>query len=81
MKTVKHPNSVMVWGCFSGSLGHCGLYFLPENTIMNDERCHMVLEDHLLQFMDIHGCTHFQQDSIPCLTSKCMKALLAESLL
>ncbi len=36
MKTVKHPDSVMVWGCFSAS-GRGGLYFLPKNSTMNSE--------------------------------------------
>ena len=30
--TVKHPQSVMVWGCFSGVKG---LYFLAKNKKMN----------------------------------------------
>jgi hypothetical protein len=32
VKTVKHPDSIMVWGSFSGTLGSAGLYFLPKNT-------------------------------------------------
>jgi hypothetical protein len=69
IKTVKHPNSVMVWGCFSGTLGHGGLYFLPINVTMNGERYQTVLEDHLLRFMELHGCTNFLQDgaTVPCL--------------
>lgn len=30
IKTVKHPDSVMVWGCFTGNVGRGGLYFLPK---------------------------------------------------
>jgi hypothetical protein len=37
-----------------------------------------VLEDHLLQFMDIHSCTHFLQNSDPCHASKHIKAFLAQ---
>jgi hypothetical protein len=37
VKTVKHSDSVMVWGCFSAA-GHGGLYFLPRNTTMNSEK-------------------------------------------
>ncbi len=33
--TVKHPDSVMVWRSFSGTLGCAGLYLLPKNTTMN----------------------------------------------
>ena len=29
--TVKHPDSIMVWGAFSGKMGRAGLYFLPKN--------------------------------------------------
>ena len=77
VSSVKHPDSVMVWGCFSGAVGRGGLYFLPKNTTMNGERYQSVLEDHLLQFMDIHGCTHFLQDGAPCHASKRIKTFLA----
>jgi hypothetical protein len=36
VKIVKHPDSVMVWGCFSAA-GRGGLYFLPKNSTMNSE--------------------------------------------
>jgi hypothetical protein len=38
VKTVKHPDSVMVWGYFTGDVGRGGLYFLPKNATMNSER-------------------------------------------
>jgi hypothetical protein len=38
VKTGKHPDSVMVWGCFASSVWRDGLYFLPRNTTMNGER-------------------------------------------
>jgi hypothetical protein len=31
IKTMKHPDSVMVWACFTGDVGRGGLYFLPKN--------------------------------------------------
>ena len=34
VKTVKHADSVMVWGAFSGNRGRGGLYFLPKNVTM-----------------------------------------------
>ena len=67
--TVKHPSSVMVWGCFS-SQGQGGLYFLPKGQTMNASRYISVLDDHLLNFMSIHGCTTFQHDSAPCHKAK-----------
>jgi hypothetical protein len=50
-KTVKHPASVMVWGCFSANLGRGGIYFLPKNVTMNSEKYEKVIEDHLLPSM------------------------------
>ena len=44
--TVKHPPSVMVWGCFS-SQGRGGPYFLPKGQTMNASRYISVLDDHL----------------------------------
>ena len=38
IKTVKHPASVMVWGCFDGIVGRRRLFFLPKKTTMNKER-------------------------------------------
>ena len=35
LHTVKKAGSVMVWGCFSGNGGRGGIYFLPENHMMN----------------------------------------------
>ena len=76
-KTVKHPDSVMVWGCFTGSVGRGGLFFLPKNVTMNGERYQDVLENHLLPFMEIHQATHFLQDGAPCHAFKRIKQFLA----
>ena len=38
----------------------------PKGQTMNASRYISVLNDHLLNFMSIHGCTTFQQDSAPC---------------
>ena len=78
ISTVKHPASVMVWGCFSGTLGRGGLYFLPKNVTMNGERYIGVLENHLLDMMTIHGCTIFMQDGAPCHTAKKVMKWLAD---
>ena len=58
----------MVWGCFS-SQGRGGLYFLPQGQTMNASRYISILDGHLLNFMNIHGCTTFQ-DSAPCHEAK-----------
>jgi transposase len=76
--TVKHPDSVMVWGCFSGAVGRGGLYFLPKNCTMNGERYQEVLTNHLIPFMAIHGTTYFLQDGAPCHTSKRIKDYLSD---
>jgi septum formation topological specificity factor MinE len=78
VKTVKHSESVMVWGCFSSTVGRGGLFFLPKNQMMNSEVYMGVLKDHLFPFMDIHGSTFFLQDGAPCHTSKRVMAYLRE---
>jgi transposase len=75
-KTVKHPASVMVWGCFSANLGRGGIYFLPKNVTMNSERYEKVLEDHLLPSMLMHRSELFLQDGAPCHASKKIKTFL-----
>jgi hypothetical protein len=69
-KTVKHPASVIVWGCFSANLGREGIYFLPKNVTMNSEWYEQVLEDHLLPSMLMHRSEFFLQDRAPCHASK-----------
>jgi hypothetical protein len=78
VKTVKHPTSVMVWGCFSGAGGRGGLFFLPKNTTMNGATYQKVLEDHLIPFMSIHRAMHFLHDGAPCHASKRIKEYLAD---
>jgi transposase len=78
VKTVKHPDSVMVWDCFTGDVGRGGLYILPKNATMNSERYQDVLENHLIPFMRIHGATNFLQDGAPCHASKQIKSFLEE---
>ncbi len=51
---------------------------MPKNTTIIGERYQTVLEDQLLQFMEIHGCTHFLQDGAPCHASKRIKAFLTK---
>ena len=64
--TVKHPQSVMIWGRFFGEKGRGGLYFLPKNKKMNVELYLQVLEEHMLNFYHIHGSEVFMHDSAPC---------------
>ena len=75
---VKHSPSVMVWGAFSAA-GRGGLFFLPKGDKMNAVRYKQVLEDHLVNFMAIRGCTMFQHDSAPCHTAGLIKKWLADN--
>ena len=68
--TVKHPDSIMVWGAFSGEMGRAGLYFLPKNKKMNSDQHVKVLEEHMLSMFHIHSCEVFMQDNAPCHKSK-----------
>ena len=64
--TVKHSQSVMVWGCFSGEKGRGGLYFLPNNKKMNADLYLQVLDNHMLNFYNIYGSEVFMHDSESC---------------
>ena len=66
VKTVKHPSYVMIWGCFSGSGGRGGLFFLPKSTTMKSDNYIEVLRDHLLPFREILNMQIFMQDGAPC---------------
>lgn len=69
LSTVRHPLSVMVWGCFSGH-GAGDLYFLPKNTTIKATNYLRVLQQHLLLSMQRLGCSHFQHDGAPCHKAK-----------
>ena len=73
IKAVKHPESVMVWGAFSGDEGPGGFYFLPKNITMRRNNYLRVLDQHMLLFWDIHQCNHFLQDGAPVHRSKVVK--------
>ena len=68
--TVKHPESVMLWGSFFGEKGGGRLYFLPKNKKMNAGLYMNVLEEHMLNFFRNHGCEVFMHDSAPCHKAK-----------
>lgn len=68
-KTIKHPPSIMVWGCFSFH-GRGGLSILPKDARMNSDMYIGVLNEKVVNFMTIAQTTIFQQDKAPCHTSK-----------
>ena len=79
VKTIKHPDSVMVWGAFSGGKGRVGLYFLPKNVTMKGSNYIDVLKEHLLSFWSIHECNYFMHDGAPAHRSKVVKKFLADT--
>jgi hypothetical protein len=68
-KTMKHPEKVMVLGCFSWR-GRGGLEFLNRGEMMNGAMYLQVLKDKLGLFMRIHNTSHFLQDRAPCHKAK-----------
>ena len=69
--SVKHPGSVMIWGCMSAS-GRGGLFFLAKGEKMNANKYTEVLNEHLLPFKTIHGTEIFMQDGAPCHMAQCI---------
>lgn len=67
--TVKHPDSLMVWGAFSGK-GLGSLVVLPKNIKVNQNVYLELLSDHLPDCFDQTGATVFQQDGAPAHTAK-----------
>ena len=51
--TVKYPQSVMVWGAFSGDKGTAGLLFLPKNVMMNGDCCVSTSDLYLFRYLII----------------------------
>jgi hypothetical protein len=76
-KTVKHPDSVMVWGCFSAKGRGC-IYFLPKNATMNGERYQEVLQNHLLFWMDKLWIHTLPAGRGPCHASKSIQDFLGD---
>ena len=58
VNTVNYPDSVMVWGAFSGNNSRWGLFFFPKNITLAGSGGLEVLEQHILPIWDIHQCHH-----------------------
>jgi transposase len=78
LKTMKHPPSVMVWGCFSYN-GVGNIHFLPKNTTMNGVRYLSMLQNKIPTAMEDLNTSIFMQDGAPCHTSKIVKNWLHEA--
>lgn len=68
-KTVKHPDSLMVWGCFS-YFGVGELVVLPKNIKVNQYVYLELLCDHLPDSFDKTQARVFMQDGAPCHTAR-----------
>ena len=77
-KTVKHPDYVMVWGCFS-MRGRGGMWFLPKNEKMRGPRYTEVIREHLVPFMKSHGTKVFMQDGAPCHRVRPVKDIIRDN--
>ena len=80
MPTVKHPETIHVWDCFSAKRVD-SLTILPKNTAMNKEWYQHILREQLLpniqeQFGD-EQCL-FQHDGAPCRKAKVITKWLGE---
>ena len=67
--TVKHPQYLMVWGCFS-YYGTGKLIVLPTNQTVNKERYFEILVDHLEECFEATNSDFFQQDGAKAHTAK-----------
>lgn len=80
-RTVKFPDGVMVWGCFSrNGVGH--LYRMPEKTTIDSAVYQKILADYLIPSIDeLHPDKNyiFMQDGAKCHTSKSTIAWLKEN--
>ena len=79
VKTVKHPDSVMVWGAFDGVYGRGGLYFLPKGQTMNGATYLNVLQEHMQQFYQQRQCDFFMQDGAPCHKTRTVTKWLSDN--
>ena len=64
--TVKHLQSVMVWGAFSSDKGRVELFIIPKNVMMNGDLYINILSDHMVTMFELHQCSHFMHGSAPC---------------
>ena len=80
MPTVKHPETIQVWGCFSAK-GVGSLTIFTQNTAMNKEWYQHILREQLLptiqeQFGDEQWI--LQHDGAPCHKAKVISKWLGE---
>uniref|UniRef100_A0AAZ3R0Z5 Transposase Tc1-like domain-containing protein n=1 Tax=Oncorhynchus tshawytscha TaxID=74940 RepID=A0AAZ3R0Z5_ONCTS len=77
--TVKHPETIHVWGCFSAK-GVGSLTILPKNTAMNKEWYQHILQEQLLSTIQeqfgYKQCL-FQHDGAPCHNAKVITTVIS----
>lgn len=79
IKTVKHPDTLRVWGVFSGNKGRGDLCFLPKEQTMHGTQYLEVRKDHLLGFYEHHQCVVFMRDGAPAHKNKTVSKWLSDS--
>lgn len=77
VSTMKHPQKIMVWGCFSGT-GRGSLHFMKPNEIVNAKKYIEIIAAKLPTVMSIHNSMVFQQDGAPCHTAKVVQKWLKD---
>jgi hypothetical protein len=71
MKTVKHPASLMVWACFSGSCARVYIFFLPPNIMITANGTRVCWRTTSCpSWLCTAAHTHFLQDGAPCHASR-----------
>ena len=72
---MKHPVTVMVWGCIAAS-GRGALFFLPPQTTMKAKNYLEMLKEKLPPWMALRNTSIFQHDGAPCHRAKLVKTWL-----
>lgn len=79
VKTVKHPDSVMVWGAFNGNKDKGGFYFFSNIVVMDGSNYIDVWRDHMRVFWDTHECDRFILDNPVAHKPKAVKKFLHDN--
>lgn len=73
---VKHPQTTMIWGCFSHA-GTGPLHFVPKNTTVTGASYKSLLTELLPPALQTSGCSIFQHDGAPAHRSKTVQEWFA----
>jgi len=68
-QTMKHPQSVMIWGAIA-TQGTAGLFFLDPGTTMNGKKYLELMKEKLELHMAVHNYEIFMHNGPPCHRAK-----------